>query len=432
MTVVDIPDAQEYYEKGEKPTDGTVGYLTAEQESALKSLWIKILAHLGTMADKPLKVTCDQVKQTPFTAASDVSTKDAAAIERWYEENSNTASDPKSQTVRDKLYLDGNRKPIVPAEFKPLFQDDASVRYFSHVLWQTCMLHKNPDSYLLTFLRATLWDVQQAFEKLVFSVNWRASQAIDKLMWFGELEQNNRMMENGLTLTKGFDKFGYPIIVVRIRLNKPNERSDGDVERFATFCLESTARVAREYGERATLLYDFTNFKMENVDMAFIKNLLSAIRVSYPQMYCATLLYVNSWLFSGMWKIIRGFLDPVSAKRSLVVKDINALQTFIDRSQIIKEAGGDLPYVYKYMPPTFEENAKMFDSNGRKDAEDAFSQAVDAFTEETKNWVSESSVSAAGSYASESRKEAAERFGATAQSLDQYIYARSHFERLAK
>ncbi|KAJ2558571.1 phosphatidylinositol transfer protein csr1 [Coemansia sp. RSA 1933] len=430
MSAADIPGAQEYYQKGERPINGTVGHLTAEQENALKSLWIKILAHFDTMADKPLKVACDRVKQTLFTSAA--LPNDSAAIEEWYKANNKPVSDPKSQTVRDKLYLDGNHEPLVPNDFKPLFQDDASVRYFSHVFWQTCMLHKNPDSYLLTFLRATLWDVQQAFERLVLSVNWRASQAIDKLMWFGDLEQNNRMMENGLTLTKGFDKFGYPIILVRIRLNKPSERSDGDVERFAAFCLESTARIAREHGERATLLYDFTNFKMENVDMAFINNLLSTIRDTYPQMHCASILYVNSWLFSGIWKVIKGFLDPVSAKRSVIVKDIDALQTFVDRSQVVEEAGGDLPYEFKYLPPTSEENAKMFDSSGRKNAEDAFSQAVDAFVKETKSWTSNEGASAEGEYASEARKDAAESFGSTAQLLDQYIYARSYFERLAK
>ncbi|KAJ1667953.1 phosphatidylinositol transfer protein csr1 [Coemansia sp. RSA 1813] len=430
MSATEIPDAQEYYQKGEKPTDGSVGHLTAEQEKALKSLWAKVLAHFDTTADDPLKVACSQVKQTPF-AVADLPSKDAETIERWYKENNKTASDPKTQTVRNKLYLDGSHDSAVPAEFKPLFQNDSSVRYFSHVFWQACMLHRNPDSYLLTFLRATLWNIQQAFERLVFSVNWRAYQAIDRLMWFGELEQNNRMMENGLAMAKGFDKFGYPVIVVRIRLNRPNERGDGDVERFAAFCLESTAQMAREYGERATILYDFTGFKMENVDLAFIKNLLSSIRDTYPQMYCSSLLYVDSWLFSGVWRVLKGFLDPVSAKRTIIVKDINALQTFVDRSQVIKEAGGDLPYEYKYIPPTREENAKMFDFSGRKSAEAAFLQAVDAFINETKSWTADSNDSEDVSYASESRKAAAESFNSAAESLDQYVRARSHFERLA-
>ncbi|KAJ2684155.1 phosphatidylinositol transfer protein csr1 [Coemansia sp. RSA 1285] len=430
MSAVDIPDAQEIYQKGEKPTNGTVGNLTHEQENALRNLWTKILAHIDKMADKPLKVSCNLVKQTAFVSTESLPDT-PEAIDKWYKENKELAGNPKSQTVRDRLHLEGNRDLTVPMGFRPLFQSDHNVRYFSHVFWQACMLHGNPDSYLLNFLRATLWDETQAFERLVFSVNWRATQAIDKLMWYGDLEQNNRMMEKGLTLTKGFDKFGYPVVVVRIRLNKPSERSDGDVERFAAFCLENIAWLAREHGEWAMLLYDFTGFKMENVDMAFIKNLLAIIKETYPQMFCASLLYVDSWLFSGIWRVIKGFLDPVSAKRSQIVKDVTALQTYINRSQIIKEAGGDLPFEYKYQPPTREENAAMFDAAGRQSAEDGFLQAVDAFVKETRSWVSDSAP-ADGDYASGPRKDAASNFDATAKLLDKHIRARSHFERLNK
>ncbi|KAI9502564.1 CRAL-TRIO domain-containing protein [Coemansia spiralis] len=427
MAISDIPDVQEHYKRGEELVGGTVGHLTSKQEQALKELWIKLLAHINANADKPIKVKCDQVQKTAFVAA-ELSSSNSEAVEKWYEANESIATNTKTQTVRDKIHFDDTHEPIVPLDFKPLFQDDASIRYFGHVFWQACMLHRNPDSYLLTFLRATVWDVSKAFERITYSINWRATQAIDRLMWAGELDQNNKTMESGLTMKAGVDKFGSPVFSVRVRLNNPRDRSEGDAERFSAYSLETMAHIARKYNGNTVLVYDFTNFKLENVDITFIKNLLDTINDTYPQLHCASLLFVNSWLFSGVWRMIKGLLDPVSAKSTIIVKDIDTLQTYIDRSQIVTEMGGSLPYKYEYVRPTTKDNVKMFDANGRKQVEDVFSQAVDAFAQETKSWISENTA-ADGSYISASRSSAAARFDNAAQTLDQYIRARSPFER---
>ncbi|KAJ2464786.1 phosphatidylinositol transfer protein csr1, partial [Coemansia sp. RSA 2320] len=203
-------------------------------------------------------------------------------------------------------------------------------------------------------------------------------------MWDGELIQNNKLMEAGLSIRAGHDRFGYPVMVVRVRLNNSRERGEGVVERFSAYALERAAIIARKHGERATLLYDFSGFKMDNIDTAFIKTLLTMINESYPQTFSVTILFVNSWLFTGIWKLIRSWLDPVIAKRTLICKDVGQLSVFIDPSQIMSDMGGELKYSYSYTYPTTEENARMFDTEGRQQAEDALVSAVAAFEQDTR------------------------------------------------
>ncbi|KAJ1894907.1 hypothetical protein LPJ66_004900, partial [Kickxella alabastrina] len=293
MTTLDNPDISESYKNTTKPLDGTVSHLTEAQQQALKDLWAKILSHFEATANKPIKVTHDQVKATHLSVAG-ISTSDAQAVDQWYAANKKIASDPKLQTVQDRMYLSGEREAVVPGKFKPLFSDDRGTRLFANAFWQACMLHESPDAYLLGFLRASVWKVDQAFNRMVVSVGWRAAQAIDELMWEGELGMHDKILNDGVLFRTGYDKLGYPINIIRVKLNIPKERGDGVVERYAAFALEQTSIIARDNGERATLVYDFDGFGLGNVDKGFIKTLLTFINDSYPQLFSATIQYVDS------------------------------------------------------------------------------------------------------------------------------------------
>ncbi|KAJ1725332.1 phosphatidylinositol transfer protein csr1 [Coemansia erecta] len=427
MTITDIPNIIDVYKSGSNMDAGTVGHLTDAQERCLKEMWVKVLAHFEATASKPIKVTHSQIQPDSLESAG-IAIDDADAVDQWYNANLEQASDIKTQTVRDKMHLDGVREAVVPGSFKPLFSDEQATRTFANTFWQACMLYSSPDCYLLMFLRATSWKVGVAFERLVKSIEWRASQAIDKLMWDGDGSLHHKMMDDGLVLRAGKDKLGNPVVIVRVKLSIPRERANGVAEKFAAYTLEQTAMIARRYGERAALVYDFTGFKRENMDLTFIKTLLNMISESYPQMLNVTILHANSWLFSGFWRIISSWLDPLVAKRTVIAKDINELQAFMDKSEILTDMGGALENEYKYVYPTKEENTKMFDTDERLRAEIELKTAADAFFETTKDWVAKPDV---GGYADQARVQAAATFHAAALRLDSFIRARFLAERTA-
>ncbi|KAJ2890218.1 phosphatidylinositol transfer protein csr1, partial [Coemansia aciculifera] len=237
------------------------------------------------------------------------------------------------------------------------------------------------------------------------------------------LAQNNKLMEAGLCIRVGQDRLGYPIIVVRVRLNVARERGEGAVETMSAYALERAATIARAHGERAMLLYDFTGFKLDNIDTTFIKTLVTLVNETYPQTFSTTIMFVNSWLFTGIWKLIRPWLDPIVAKRTYIIKDIEQLSTFVDRSQVMADMGGELKFSYSFGRPTKKDNALMFDVDGRQQAEAELKEAVAAFEQETSAWV------AGSSHCSESRIQAATSFSNAALKLDPYIRARFTSER---
>ncbi|KAI8325081.1 CRAL/TRIO domain-containing protein [Martensiomyces pterosporus] len=414
-------DVQECYKNGAKSTSGTVGHLTPEQEQKLKELWAKTLAHFDATSGKPIKVTNDQIKATNKTGDS------PEAVAKWYAANSDTVNSVKYQTVADRLYLDGKKDPVVPSTFKPLFHDNLSTRDFRNTFWQAAMVHQHPDSYLLAFLRSRNWDVDLAFDRLAKSVQWRASQAIDELVWYGESAQHYKSMDDGLTYISGTDRVGCPVAIVRVRLNIPRERGEGVIERYATLTLERASLTSRANGGRTVLIYDLTSFRMENIEIAFIKTIITLINDSYPDTFQAIILHVNSWLFSGVWKLISPWFDPVIAKRTYFTKNTRQLEQFIDNSQIVLEMGGSRRYEHKYVMPSRAENEVMFDSEGRHKAEEALLETVTGFEKETKAWLAADGPSAD---LAASRAISAAAFAAASANLDPYVRARFLAERV--
>ncbi|KAI9471222.1 phosphatidylinositol transfer protein csr1 [Coemansia sp. RSA 989] len=423
MTVSDTSDVQQVYKLGIEPTSGTVGHLDDAQEKALKDLWARVFEHFDKTQEKPILV--DKGLAKSGLSAAGIARDDSEAVAKWYSENQSKVTDMKYQLVQDKLYLEGNHEPLVPASFSPLFGDPSDSRTFYNAFWRAVLHHRTPDTYLLSFLKTSGWDVNKAFVRLEHSVTRRIQQDIDRLMWEGDLIQNNQLFKNGLCIQSGKDKFGYPVFVVTVRLNVPKERTEADVEKFAAYSLEKAAQLARSYNDRAVLVYDFTGFKLENVDTAFSKTIITTIQELYPQTFMATLLFVNSWLFSGIWKVIRGWIDPMVVRRTIIVKDIKALQDFIDLSQIPKSMGGELESEFQYVYPQKEENHRMADQAGRLKAERQLATAVDSFIGETRKWTDGS----VDSHNAESRAQAAAAFDSAATELDLYIRARFFEER---
>ncbi|KAJ2764762.1 phosphatidylinositol transfer protein csr1 [Coemansia nantahalensis] len=422
MTVSGIIDVLEHYKSGAKQADDG---LDGPQSAALRELWGRLLAHMDATADAPIAVDSSLARSGGLAAAG-VSADDAGAVDEWYRANKSHVEDVRFQSVQDRLHLDGAREQAVPAAFRPLFGDAADSRRFAHAFWQACMRLRSPDAYLLSFLRAHEWKVDVAFARIVASVVQRVREEVDRLMWAGDLGINHGLMQKGLLVQVGTDQFGHPVVVVHVRLNMARERCDGDIKKFSAYMLEKGALQARATG-RAMLVYNFTDFKLENVDTGFSKTIITRIGELYPQTFSGTLLFVNSWLFSGIWKILRGWMEPAIAKRTAIVKDTDALTTFVARDQIIAEMGGDLKFTYSYVYPTRAANAAMFDAAGRAAAEDVFVKAVAAFDAATRAWVAGPAETA---HDAPPRAAATAALDAAAAALDPYMRARFPEERV--
>lgn len=116
----------------------------------------------------------------------------------------------------------------------------------------------HPDALHLRFLRAEKWNVPKAWIKFVGAVNWRVNEfhvdeevlqkgeayALDKAQNGEGAEKEDAegfvvQLNTGKGHLHGADKFGRPMIVVRVRTHNPNEQSDKALNNYIIHCIET-------------------------------------------------------------------------------------------------------------------------------------------------------------------------------------------------
>lgn len=145
----------------------------------------------------------------------------------------------------------------------------------------------------------------------------------------------------------------------------------------------------------------------------------------------AILIHKAPWIFSGIWKIIRGWLDPVVAAKVNFTNSVEDLEQFIPRDRIIKELGGDEDWEYKYVEPTAEENARMEDTATREKLLAKRQQLSDELQAATLSWVTAAKAGNKDLEAAEQAKRAEliKRLREEYWELDPYIRARTIMDR---
>jgi hypothetical protein len=165
-----------------------------------------------------------------------------------------------------------------------------------------------------------------------------------------------------------------------------------------------------------------SEFSLANMDYTPVKFMIKCFEANYPESLGSVLVYKSPWVFQGVWKIIRGWLDPVVANKVHFASNVNDLQQWIPRSQILKELGGDEDYSYKYPEPIEGENKRMEDTVTMDAIKSERSELVKSYESETLSWVNDED-------AGEGRTRLAQRIAENYWKLDPYVRARSLYDR---
>ncbi|KAJ5145462.1 uncharacterized protein N7515_000026 [Penicillium bovifimosum] len=314
---------------------------------------------------------------------------------------------------------------------------------------------EHPDSLLLRFLRARKWDVGKAFAMMASNILWRKESGVDEeVLPRGEefaLKQSLsatatpkdrkdgadfiNQLKSGKSYLHGFDRDGRPVNYVRVKIHKPGAQSEEALERYIIHVIESTRLTVAHPIETGTIVFDLTGFSLSNMDFPPVKFILKCFEANYPESLGQLLIHNAPWIFSGIWKLIHGWMDPVVASKVHFTRSIADLDKFIPRNQIPKEFGGDENWTYEYVEPAENENAVMDDTETR-DAimYDRVMIGIRVLAA-TAAWVSASSASNGkeeGSKVEElaSRREAViDEFKDNYWKLDPYIRARALIDR---
>lgn len=136
--------------------------------------------------------------------------------------------------------------------------------------------------------------------------------------------------------------------------------------------------------------------------------------------------FVTKLIFSGIWKIIRGWLDPVVASKVHFTKNEKELEEYVDRSQIPKGLGGGEDWTYLYIEPVSGENKLQSDDSTRQLLLDERAAVVRSYESTTQQWIQDSG---SRETLQQKRSELAERLRTGYWKLDPYLRAKSFCDR---
>lgn len=205
---------------------------------------------------------------------------------------------------------------------------------FRSLLWGLFQAD-HPDVMVLRFLRARRWDVDKSLAMLLSTLNWRHEQGLERIVRYGEFlahrhhttaqtgptEVGKHMVGqygSGKAFIRGADKFGRPIFVVTVRLHHPDAQTPECMERYVLHNIATIRSILRSQhsqgvGEKVCLIFDLTGFGMKNMNFHIVKFLILAFEARYPEYLGKVLVHNAPWVFWGIWRVVKPWLDPVIA-----------------------------------------------------------------------------------------------------------------------
>lgn len=169
-----------------------------------------------------------------------------------------------------------------------------------------------------------------------------------------------------------------------------------------------------------------TGFSMANMDYTPVKFMIKCFEANYPESLGVVLVHKAPWIFQGIWKVIKGWLDPVVASKIQFTSDDAAMEEFVPRSQIITELGGHEDWTYRYFEPVPGENDIMKDIATRDKLQAERNVLVKEYEASTLEWIQGSGDQG------QVKLKRMEIFGKMKEgywALDPYVRAKSYYDR---
>jgi len=163
------------------------------------------------------------------------------------------------------------------------------------------------------------------------------------------------------------------------------------------------------------------------MDYAPVKFMIKCFEANYPESLGVVLVHKAPWIFQGIWKIIKGWLDPVVASKVHFTNSEEDLDQFIPKGNIIKELGGEENWEYKYLEPVPGENSKIEDVEARDKLFAEREAIVKEYEKATLSWLhgEDQDLSTTKAKRNDLAKGLRENYWAT----DPYLRARTYYDR---
>lgn len=219
------------------------------------------------------------------------------------------------------------------------------------------------DNIYLRFLRARKFDVDAAFNMLTETLKFRTSfqdKGVDALT----VEDVPNELQTGKSFFYGVDKEGRPVCIVKVKNHDPSKMDQSENQRFSLFMMEYGRTLLEPGVETVTMVFDMTDAGMKNMDLKALQFTIQSLQNHYPESLGKVLVYNASWFVYGIWKVVKPWLDVVTAAKVLFI-DKKSIKDYIPEDKLMTEYGGKDPYKYDVEKFTAQASRNMAAASGR-------------------------------------------------------------------
>lgn len=263
--------------------------------------------------------------------------------------------------------FDSSAKSLTTEHFHHLEKFDIAQL---HQALMSTLRNDHPDNNLLRFVRARKFKLHPIIEMAANCLHWKAtSHHVDK--WTSDGDSTIAFSKKHPELIKAFemkkvylrgtDREGGPICVIRVKKHFGSDCPEKDFEKFICLIIEWCRLGLNDFtlgNDGANILFDMSGFSLKNADLNAVKFLAKAFEANYPESLSAIWIHKAPWIFNAVWKIIKGWLDPVVASKIHFTKSTADLEQFVDKKFIPKDLGGLDDYDPVYVTPTPENSSR--------------------------------------------------------------------------
>ncbi|ORX91053.1 CRAL/TRIO domain-containing protein [Basidiobolus meristosporus CBS 931.73] len=201
------------------------------------------------------------------------------------------------------------------------------------------------DACLLRYLRATKWVLPDAVKKISNTLEWRHTYQPHKIP-ASEVEEEGK---TGKSYFNGFDRAGRALLY--LRPGRQNTKTYERQLRFTIFTIEKAIQLLPPGAEQFCLLIDYKGASMaKNPPLSQAAELLSILHAHYPERLGLAYLIDTPWYFSGFFKLVSPFIDPVTRNKINFVdrKKAEQMGEKLDMDYVEQHIGGKFDFEYDH------------------------------------------------------------------------------------
>lgn len=229
----------------------------------------------------------------------------------------------------------------------------------------------SPDNEILRFIRARKFKVVPSVDMMAACLQWKSeSHRVNKWLMEGDAKlafskkypELMKAFEMEKVFFRGKDKKGGLICVIHVKDHFGSDCPEKDFEILICLVIEYAKLCLRSYSkdiDGANILFDMSGFSLKNADLNAVRFLSKAFEANYPESLSCIWVHKAPWIFNAVWKIIKGWLDPVVASKIHFTKSVSDLEMFVDKKNIPKDLGGLDDFKPKYVPPNNENSGVL-------------------------------------------------------------------------